>query len=58
MLIAIIKKKLGLEHSLYTILQILSLSLFEKKPILSLFEDYDQQIERTDSPNQLNLWEI
>ena len=36
-LIAIIKKRLGLEHSLYTILQILSLSLFEKKPILSLF---------------------
>jgi len=57
-LIAIIKKRLGLEHSLYTILQILSLSLFEKKPILSLFEDYDLQLERTDSPNQLNLWEI
>ena len=36
-LIAIIKKRLGLKHSLYTILQILSLSLFEKKPIFSLF---------------------
>jgi hypothetical protein len=57
-LIAIIKKRLGLKHSLYTILQILSLSLFEKMPILSLFEDYDLQIETTDSPNQLNLWEI
>ena len=57
-LIAIIKKRLGLKHSLYTILQILSLSLFEKKPIKSLFEDYDLQIEITDSPNQLNLWEI
>lgn len=57
-LIAIIKKRLGLKHSLYTILQILSLSLFEKKPILSLFEDYDLQLETTDSPNQLNLWEI
>ena len=57
-LIAIIKKRLGLKHSLYTILQILSLSLFEKMPILSLFDDDDLQIENTDSPNQLNLWEI
>ena len=57
-LIAIIKKRLGLNHSLYTILQILSLSLFEKKPILSLFEDYDQQVQTIDSTNQLNLWEI
>ena len=57
-LIAIIKKQLGLKHSLYTILQILSLSLFEKKPILSLFEDYDEQLETADSTNQLNLWEI
>ena len=57
-LIAIIKKRLGLKHSLYTILQILSLQLFEKKPILSLFEDDDLQLEITDDPNQLNLWEI
>lgn len=57
-LIAIIKKRLGLKHSLYTILQILSLSLFEKKPILSLFEDYDMQLETSDPTNQLNLWEI
>jgi len=57
-LIAIIKKRLGLKHSLYTILQIFSLSLFEKKPILSLFEDYDEQVQITDSTNQLNLWEI
>jgi len=57
-LIAIIKKRLGLKHSLYTILQIFSLSLLEKKPIFSLFEDYDDRIQITDSPNQLNLWEI
>lgn len=57
-LIAIIKKRLGLQHSLYTILQILSLSLFEKKPILSLFEDYDEQLETSVPTNQLNLWEI
>ena len=57
-LIAIIKKRLGLKHSLYTILQILSLSLLEKKPIFSLFEDYDDRFQVTDSTNQLNLWEI
>jgi Domain of unknown function (DUF4372)/Transposase DDE domain len=57
-LIAIIKKQLGLKHSLYTILQILSLSLFEKTPIISLFDDYDEQVQTTDSTNQLNLWEI
>lgn len=57
-LIAIIKKQLGLKESLYTILQILSLSLFEKTPILSLFEGDDEQVLTTDSPNQLNLWEI
>ena len=57
-LIAIIKKQLGFEQSLYTILQILSLSLFEKKPILSLFEDYDEQSQTADCNNQLNLWEI
>ena len=57
-LIAIIKKRLGLQHSLYTILQILSLSLFEKTPILSLFKSNDDQVQTTDSPNQLNLWEI
>jgi IS4 transposase len=36
-LLAIVKKRLGLEHSLSRILQILSLTLFEKVPINSLF---------------------
>ena len=57
-LIAIIKKQLALKESLYTILQILSLSLFEKTPILSLFDDYDEQVQTIHFPNQLNLWEI
>ena len=39
-LVAIVKKRLGLEQDLYTILQVLSLTLFEKKPIISLFENY------------------
>ena len=57
-LIAIIKKQLGLNRSLYEILQILSISLFEKKPILSLFDTYDDNIKTFDLTNQLNLWEI
>jgi len=38
-LVAIIKKELRLKHSLYTILQILSVTLFEKTPILQAFSD-------------------
>jgi hypothetical protein len=37
---------------------VLSLTLFEKTPILSLFDSYDETFQRTDSTNQLNLWEI
>jgi Domain of unknown function (DUF4372)/Transposase DDE domain len=57
-LVAIIKKELGLKQDLYTILQVLSLTLFEKTPILSLFDSYDEPFQTTDSTNQLNLWEI
>src|SRR5215813_11719262 len=38
-LVAIIKKRIGIKQDLYTILQVLSLTLFEKTPILSLFDD-------------------
>lgn len=38
-LVAIIKKRLGVEASLYTILQILSLTLFEKTPLDQLLDD-------------------
>jgi uncharacterized protein DUF4372/DDE family transposase len=57
-LVAIIKKQLGLKHDIYTILQVLSLTLFEKTPLLSLFDNYDRQFQTTDLSNQLNLWEI
>ncbi len=43
-LIAIVKKRLGLELSLYTILQILSVSLFEKTPILQAFSSVEYGI--------------
>jgi hypothetical protein len=57
-LVAIIKKRLGLTQDLYTILQVLSLTLFEKTPILSLFQNHDEHFQTTGSTNQLNLWEI
>jgi len=55
-LIAIIKKRLGLAHSLYTILQILSLTLFEKMPISSLFSEVDDSMVIGASANQLELF--
>ena len=55
-LIAILKKRLGLRHSIYTILQVLSVSLFEKKPILGLFTDLDESSNSYYSDNQLILF--
>src|SRR5712675_207546 len=57
-LIAIAKKQLGLNQSLYTILQILSTALFDKTPVQLVFQRYDQEISNTVSSNQLNLFEI
>jgi len=57
-LIAILKKRLGLQHSLYTILQILSTTLFEKTPVQLVFQRYDDEISNSSSSNQLNLFEI
>jgi hypothetical protein len=54
-LVAIIRKQLHLNISLYTILQILSISLFEKMPILQAFAQYQQHIEAPQSQNQLYL---
>jgi len=57
-LIAIIKKELHLDASLYTLLQILSVSIFEKTQISCAFQlDTTQTISPTDS-NQLNLFEF
>jgi hypothetical protein len=57
-LIAILKKQLGLPHRLYTILQILSLTLFEKIPIPSLFARFDHTTELSVSANQLTLFDF
>ena len=55
-LVAIIKKRMKIEHSLYTILQILSISVFEKMPILQAFTQVDYKKQMTVGPIQLNLF--
>ena len=57
-LIAIAKKRFGLEHSLYTIFQILSTALFEKTPVPIVFQRYNDEISNRASSNQLTLFEI
>jgi hypothetical protein len=56
-LVAIVKKRLRLEASLYTILQILSVSLFEKLPLIQALTVPHSSAEEGDSANQLNLFE-
>ena len=57
-LVAIIKKRLNLEKELYTILQILSLSLFEKTPLDQLLKNIDCNSEHAENPKQLNLFDL
>jgi transposase len=57
-LIAIIKKQLNLDRSLYTILQILSITLFEKTPILQVFSDVLPISNEADLKKQLVLWDF
>ncbi len=60
-LVAIIRKRLQLEMNLYTILQILSITLLEKVPLDQLFANYDYKIlPELKEPlcNQLNLFII
>jgi hypothetical protein len=57
-LVAIARKRLGLEVSLYQILQILSVTILEKVPILQAFEASDSQSELLDSSNQLILFDF
>lgn len=57
-LVAIWKKQLGLTQSLYTILQILSVCLFEKTPILQIFSEHTEQDKSTSLHNQLELFDF
>jgi IS4 transposase len=56
-LIAIIKKRLKISWSLYTILQILSLTLFEKMPLERAFTETDYKNQIANSHIQLKLFE-
>jgi Domain of unknown function (DUF4372)/Transposase DDE domain len=55
-LVAIVKKRLNLDASLYTLLQILSVTLFEKMPLQQAFPGSDYNSEQGDDRNQLNLF--
>jgi len=52
LLVAIIKRKLQLQPSLYTILQVCSLTLFEKTPIIHALSEHSSQFPGTDPQNQ------
>jgi len=56
-LVAIVKKQLSLDATLYTLLQIFSLTLFEKMPIQQALLGYDYNPETDRHDNQVNLFE-
>jgi hypothetical protein len=57
-LVAIVKKQLGPDLSLYKILQILSVTVFEKNPILQGFSDFGDELPDAESSMQLNLFDF
>ncbi len=58
LLVAIIKKRLNLDMSLYTFLQILSVTAFEKVSILQVLRDFSGTKQQDDSSNQLILFDL
>jgi hypothetical protein len=56
LIVAIIKKRLNLQESLYTILQVLSVSLFERTSMFQLLTFYDYATDMNHNLNQLNLF--
>lgn len=57
-LVAIVRKRLGIERDLYTLLQILSVTLFEKSELLSALSSPGRTIEEDPSRNQLQLFDF
>ena len=57
-LVAIVRKRFELEASLYQILQLLSLTLFEKTPILRALQQLDSKDDLPCFSNQLNLFNL
>jgi len=58
LIVAILKKQLNLKQSLYEILQILSVSVFDKTPVNQLFMESELQIKENDTHNQLILFDL
>ena len=56
LLVAILKKRLDLEASLYTILQILSVTVFEKTPLFQMLNNSENTPHPQPNANQLNLF--
>jgi transposase len=56
-LVAIVKKRLNLDHSLYSILQILSVTILEKAPLLQVLSQFDQSEKILDDRKQLILFD-
>ena len=56
-LVAIAKKKFVLKQSLYEILQVVSISIFEKIPIKQLFQQSQQQYFKEQNHNQLKMFD-
>jgi hypothetical protein len=52
------EKRLGLEISLYQILQIFSITMLEKVPILSVLEAFSSRSDLRDTSNQLILFDF
>ena len=57
LLVAIMKKELKLDPPLYTILQVLSLSLFEKIPVIEAFSENHMPVESDENCKQLKLFD-
>lgn len=57
-LVAIVKKELGIPRSLADILQILSLTLFEKTPLFKALTTPNQPFPEPTDPNQLKLFDL
>jgi hypothetical protein len=55
-LVAIVKKRLNVSASLYTVLQMLSLTLFDKQPLDQLLANIESRPETVETRNQLNLF--
>jgi hypothetical protein len=55
-LVAIVKKRLGLEASLYTLMQVLSVTIFEKMPLQTALSSDQPKSDTSMDSNQLNLF--